>query len=106
MSNDVVDDKDEGHDGLGDNEGRDIGINPSPIIVWQRMQVRNIFVTWHSDNPGSTILTIGLSLRPYGRRRPVRSSDIARDAKLSPWNSLQRPSRMYKQSIWEITGYL
>ena len=102
----MVDDKDEGHDGLGGNEGGDIGINPSPIIAWQGMRARDIFVTWHSDNPGSTILTIGLSLRPYGRGRPVRSSDIARAAKLSPCNSLQRPSRMYKQSFWEITGYL
>jgi hypothetical protein len=35
MSNDMVNDREEGRDGLGNNKGGDTGINPSQIIAWQ-----------------------------------------------------------------------
>ncbi len=94
----MVDDKEGGHDGPGDSEGGDIGINPSPTIAWQGMLVCGISA-WRSDNPGSMIWIIGLLLRPSGRGRLVSSSDNAKAAKLSPFNSLQRTSRMHKRDF-------
>ena len=82
---------------LATAEGGTLGISlRSQITAWQETRAYDIFGTWRFSNPGSMTRTIGLSSRPFERGRLVNSSDTARAAKLSPCNSPQWRSRMFK----------
>jgi hypothetical protein len=53
MSNNEVEDREEGQDGPGGNEGEDNGISPSQITAWLGMQMQSSYGMWHSNSLGS-----------------------------------------------------
>jgi hypothetical protein len=59
LSNDEINDREEGQGEPGGNKGGDNGINPSQITAWLWMRTQSSFGMWRSDSPASTIWIIG-----------------------------------------------
>jgi hypothetical protein len=62
-SNDGVNEREGGQDGLGSNGGGGNGISPSQTIAWLRTGTKSSSITWRFGSLDSTIRIIGLSLR-------------------------------------------